>query len=31
MADVTTTFAAKDESFANTVDKLNGRLQGFQG
>jgi hypothetical protein len=30
MADVTTTFAAKDESFANTVDKLNGRLQGFQ-
>jgi hypothetical protein len=31
MADVTTTFAAKDESFASTVDKLNGRLQGFQG
>jgi hypothetical protein len=31
MADVTTTFAAKDESFAKTVDKLNGRLQGFQG
>jgi hypothetical protein len=30
MADVTTTFAAKDESFAKTVDKLNGRLQGFQ-
>jgi hypothetical protein len=30
MADVTTTFAAKDESFASTVDKLNGRLQGFQ-
>ena len=30
MADVTTTFAAKDESFATTVDKLNGRLQGFQ-
>jgi hypothetical protein len=31
MADVTTTFAAKDESFASTVDKLSGRLQGFQG
>jgi len=31
MADVTTTFAAKDESFAKTVDNLNGRLQGFQG
>jgi hypothetical protein len=30
MADVTTTFAAKDESFASTVDKLSGRLQGFQ-
>jgi len=30
MADVTTVFAAKDESFASTVDKLNGRLQGFQ-
>jgi tetratricopeptide (TPR) repeat protein len=30
MADVTTTFAAKDESFAKTVDNLNGRLQGFQ-
>ena len=30
MADVTTTFAAKDESFAKTVDKLSGRLQGFQ-
>lgn len=29
MADVTTSFAAKDESFAATVDKLNGRLQGF--
>lgn len=31
MADVTTTFAAKDESFAKTVDNLNSRLQGFQG
>jgi hypothetical protein len=30
MADVTTVFAAKDESFATTVDKLSGRLQGFQ-
>jgi hypothetical protein len=31
MADVTTTFAAKDESFAKTVDKLQGRLTGFSG
>lgn len=31
MADVTTVFAAKDESFAKTVDKLQGRLSGFQG
>lgn len=31
MADVTTTFAAKDESFARTVDNLSNRLQGFQG
>jgi len=31
MADVTTTFAAKDESFAKTVNNLQGRLQGFQG
>jgi hypothetical protein len=31
MADVTTSFAAKDESFASTVDKLSGRLRGFQG
>lgn len=30
MADVTTTFAAKDESFAQTVDRLNARLAGFQ-
>lgn len=30
MADVTTTFAAKDESFARTVNNLQGRLQGFQ-
>jgi 2-methylaconitate cis-trans-isomerase PrpF len=30
MADVTTTFAAKDESFAQTVDRLNTRLAGFQ-
>jgi hypothetical protein len=31
MADVTTVFAAKDESFAKTVDKLQGRLTGFSG
>jgi hypothetical protein len=31
MADVTTTFAAKDESFARTVDKLQGRLNSFEG
>jgi hypothetical protein len=31
MADVTTSFAAKDESFAKTVDKLQGRLTGFSG
>ena len=31
MADVTTTFAAKDESFARTVDHLQNRLAGFQG
>lgn len=31
MADVTTTFAAKDESFAKTVDNLQNRLSGFQG
>ena len=31
MADVTATFAAKDESFAKTVDKLQGRLTGFSG
>jgi uncharacterized protein YukE len=31
MADVTTTFAAKDESFAKTVDNLGKRLDGFQG
>jgi len=30
MADVTTSFAAKDESFAQTVDRLNARLAGFQ-
>jgi hypothetical protein len=29
MADVTTTFAAKDESFARTVNKLQERLAGF--
>jgi hypothetical protein len=29
MADVTTTFAAKDESFASTVDRLQQRLTGF--
>ena len=29
MADVTTTFAAKDESFAATVDRLQQRLTGF--
>jgi hypothetical protein len=29
MADVTTTFAAKDESFAKTVGKLQGRLSEF--
>jgi len=31
MADVTTVFAAKDESFATTVDKLTDRLAGFSG
>jgi hypothetical protein len=31
MADVTTTFAAKDESFAKTVENLQGRLKGFEG
>lgn len=31
MADSTTTFAAKDESFAKTVDQLSNRLKGFQG
>jgi hypothetical protein len=31
MADVTTTFAAKDESFASTVDRLQQRLTGFAG
>jgi len=31
MADVTTTFAAKDESFAKTVENLQGRLKGFDG
>lgn len=31
MADVTTVFAAKDESFAKTVDNLQNRLSGFQG
>jgi hypothetical protein len=31
MADVTTTFAAKDESFAKTVGKLQGRLSEFGG
>jgi hypothetical protein len=31
MADVTTTFAAKDESFAKTVGKLQGRLSDFGG
>ena len=31
MADVTTTFAAKDESFAKTVTNLQGRLTGFSG
>jgi hypothetical protein len=31
MADVTTTFAAKDESFAATVGKLQGRLTEFGG
>lgn len=31
MADVTTTFAAKDESFAKTVDNLQKRLSGFEG
>jgi hypothetical protein len=30
MADVTTVFAAKDESFAKTVDNLQNRLTGFQ-
>jgi tetrahydromethanopterin S-methyltransferase subunit G len=29
MADVTTTFAAKDENFAKTVDSLQKRLDGF--
>jgi hypothetical protein len=31
MADVTTTFAAKDESFAKTVTNLQGRLTDFGG
>jgi len=31
MADVTTTFAAKDENFARTVDNLQKRLNGFEG
>lgn len=31
MADVTTTFAAKDESFAQTVDNLQKRLTGLEG
>ena len=31
MADVTTTFAAKDESFAKTVGQLQGRLSSFGG
>ena len=31
MADVTTTFAAKDESFAKTVGNLQGRLADFGG
>ena len=31
MADVTTTFAAKDESFAKTVTNLQGRLTEFGG
>lgn len=31
MADVTTTFAAKDESFAQTVDNLQKRLSGLEG
>lgn len=31
MADVTTTFAAKDESFAKTVGNLQGRLANFGG
>ena len=31
MADVTTVFAAKDESFARTVNKLQERLAGFSG
>lgn len=31
MADVTTTFAAKDESFAKTVGNLQGRLTEFSG
>jgi hypothetical protein len=30
MADVTTTFAAEDESFARTVEKLSDRLEGFE-
>lgn len=30
MADVTTTFAAKDESFATTVDNLQRRLSGLE-
>jgi hypothetical protein len=30
MADVTTVFAAKDESFAKTVNNLQNRLTGFQ-
>lgn len=31
MADVTTTFAAKDESFAKTVENLQKRLTGLEG
>lgn len=31
MADVTTTFAARDESFASTVDRLQQRLTQFAG
>ena len=31
MADVTTTFAAKDESFAQTVENLQKRLTGLEG